>query len=173
MQLINCTQKLQKELGLKKADLVILEPEDTTLGSWHANMLFIQHRQCVLFVNDKTLFNFIIPDLSRENLRRLDALFRNLLHSVLAEEGFDEALRDRIMQEYANIGYAATNNRSVMGSLNDLAYHYQIQIEKHGGLHSPMIPQIIHNLNRIPLKALNFVFPVDALKQLFGLQRKQ
>ena len=160
-------------MGLKKADLITQEPDEATLGSWHANLLFINRRKCVLFVNDKTLFNFIIPDLKRENIRQLDTLFRNLLQCVLAEEGFDESLRDRIMQEYESVGYAATNNRSVMGSMNDLAFHYQIQIESEGSLHSPMIPQIIHQLNRLSMKALDYGYPIDALHCLYGLQRQR
>ncbi|WP_031433258.1 DUF6933 domain-containing protein [Methylomarinum vadi] len=173
MQLVRCTQKLQKEMGLKKANLIAQEPDEATLGSWHANLLFIKRRKCVLFVNDKTLFNFIIPDLKRERIRQLDTLFGNLLQCVLAEEGFDESLRDRIMREYENIGYAATNNRIVMGSMNDLAFHYQIQIEMEGGVHSPMIPQIIHKLNRMSMKALDYDYPIVALYQLYGLQRKR
>ncbi len=142
MQLIRCTQKLQKEMGLKKADLITQEPDQAILGSWHANLLFINRRKCVLFVNDKTLFNFIIPDLKREQIRQLDKLFISWLQCVLAEEGFEESLRDQVMQEYETIGYAATNSRSVLGSMNDLAFNYQVQIEMEGGVHSCMVPPL-------------------------------
>ena len=59
MQLIRCTKKLQKAMGLKEADLVRHEPEFSFLGSWHANLIHIDRRKCVLFTNDKTLFNFL------------------------------------------------------------------------------------------------------------------
>ena len=58
MQLIRCTKKLQKEMGLKSSDLCTEEPRFSYLGSWHANLIHIDRRKCVLFVNDKTLFNF-------------------------------------------------------------------------------------------------------------------
>lgn len=172
MQLIRCTQKLQKEMGLKKADLITHEPEETRLGSWHANLLFIKRRKCVLFVNDKTLFNFIIPDLKREHIRQIDTFFRDMLRCVLAEEGLNESLRDQVMQEYETIGYAATSSRSVLGSMNDLAFNYQVQIEMSGGVHSYKIPSIIHELNRMPMKTLNYGYPIDALSQVLGIQRK-
>lgn len=50
MQLIRCTKKLQKEMGLSKASLAESEPAVACLGSWHANLLFIARRKCVLFV---------------------------------------------------------------------------------------------------------------------------
>lgn len=125
----------------------------------------------MLFVNDKTLFNFIIPDLKREQLRQLDTQFRHFLQCLLAEEDFSQALSDQILRDYATIGFAATNNRSVIGSMNDLAFHYKIHIQDEGGVHSYHVPQIIHQLNRMPMGALDYAYSIDALRALFGLQK--
>ena len=48
MQLIHCTGKLQQEMGLKKADLCEVAPKFYYLGSWHADLLYIDRRKCVL-----------------------------------------------------------------------------------------------------------------------------
>jgi hypothetical protein len=69
MSIIRCTAKLQKEMGLKKSDLTGSVDETTVLGSWHANLLHIDRRKCILFANDRTLFNFIVADLKREHIR--------------------------------------------------------------------------------------------------------
>ncbi len=172
MQLIRCTQKLQKEMSLKKASLHTEDPVSSLLGAWHANLLIFNRRKCVLFVNDKTLFNFIVPGLKKEGFSQLETVFRNILQCVLSEEGFDEQLRNLIMEEYKNIAFAATNNRSVMGSMNDLAFNYQVQIESHGGINTVRLPEIITQLNRMPMKTLGYGYPVDALRSLYGLQRE-
>lgn len=169
MQLIRCTKKLQKEMGLKSADLVTDEIEESTLGSWHANLLFIDRRKCVLLVNDKTLFNFIIPNVNRKQIHQLDTLFRNFLQCVLAEEDFTEILRENIMQEYESIGFANTNNRSVMGSMNDLAFLYKLHIQDEGGVHNFMLSQIIHRLNHMPMGALEHNYAIESLRSLYGL----
>ncbi len=85
MQLIRCTKKLQKEMGLKKIELSQTEPKFSYLGSWHANLIHIDRKKCVLFVNDKTLFNFIVPDVSRSQIKGLSGLFRDYLECVLTE----------------------------------------------------------------------------------------
>jgi len=46
MQLIHCTGKLRKEMGLKKADLCEVVPIFSYLGPWHANLMYIDRRKC-------------------------------------------------------------------------------------------------------------------------------
>ncbi|MHB8793840.1 MAG: DUF6933 domain-containing protein [Thermoleophilia bacterium] len=75
MQLIGCTKKLQKEMGLGPRELTTHEPEGSGLGPWTANLIFVNRRKCILFVNDKTLFNFLVPDLLRKHIRELDRMF--------------------------------------------------------------------------------------------------
>jgi hypothetical protein len=167
MQLIRCTKKLQKEMGLKQSDLYTEEPRFSYLGPWHANLIYINRRKCVLFVNDKTLFNFIVPDLSRAQIRDLEKLFKSYLSCILADEGFGEAGRTRILSEYDEVCFANTSSKSVLGSMNDLAFHYKYSIQEAGGVHSPAVPEIIRRLNRMPMGALKYVFPIEALKALY------
>ena len=168
MQLIRCTGKLRKEMGLKNSDLWDAEPKFSYLGSWHANLIYIERKKCVLFVNDKTLFNFIAPGVSRSEIRNLDVLFKSLLRCVLSEEGFDGSAKEKIMSEYDNISYAKTKSRSVLGSMNDLAFHYKYHIHHVGGLHSPAIPNIIRRLNEMPMGAIEYAYPIEALKAMYG-----
>lgn len=167
MQLIRCTKKLQKEMGLKQSDLCAEEPRFSYLGSWHANLVHIDRRKCVLFVNDKTLFNFITPDVSRMQIRELDKLFKKYLSCVLADAGMAEANRGKILSEYDDVGFANTNSKSVLGSMNDLAFHYKYSIQEEVGVHSPAVPEIIRRLNRMPMGALKYVFPIEALRALY------
>ena len=108
MQLIRCTKKLQKEMGLKPSDLCAEEPPFSFLGPWHANVIHVNRRKCLLFANDRTLFNFIVPDVSRENIRALEKLFTSYLSCIIADEGFEEADREKMLSEYDEIGFANT-----------------------------------------------------------------
>jgi hypothetical protein len=168
MQLIRCTKKLQTAMGIKPEALVQYEVESSLLGSWHANLLVINRSKCVLFVNDKTRFSFIIPAVQKGQWHKLDTLFKELLQCVLADEGFDTSIIQQVLSEYDQIGFANTSNRNVIGSMNDLAYHYPVRIEEAGGVHSPMIPEIIRNVNRVPFKAVGFTYPIEVLRNLLN-----
>jgi len=167
MQLIRCTGKLQKEMGLKKAQLSVVEPRFSYLGSWHVNLIYINRRKCVLFVNNRTLFNFLIPDLPRAEIRRLGDLFRLYLKLVIASEGLSSAAQTRIREEYVEVGYAKSNDKSVLGSMNDLAFHYKHSLIRAGGAHSSALPSIISRLNHMPMGALDYRFSVEALNELY------
>ena len=105
-------------------------------------------------------------------ISELDKLFKGYLSCVLADAGISEADRARILSEYDEVEYANTNSKSVLGSMNDLAFHYKYSIQEAGGVHSPDVPGIIRRLNRMPMGALKFVFPIGALKALYQTAEK-
>jgi hypothetical protein len=51
--------------------------------------------------------------------------------------------------------------------MNDLAFHYTHYIQSEGGVHSYSVPSIIQKMNRTPMGALEYVFPVEALKGIY------
>jgi hypothetical protein len=163
MQLIRVTGKLQKEIGLRKSDLIESSPKFNYIGPWHANLIHISAKKCILFVNDKTLFNFIVPNVSRTQIRKLKDLFVEYLMCVLAEEELRREAIDRVISEYSDMEYAKTNSKSVLGSMNELAWHYKYRILESGGIHSPAVPSIIKKLNRMPMSAIEEAFPIEAL----------
>ena len=169
MQLIRCTGKLQKEMGLKNTDLVEDEPGFSYLGSWHANLIYINKKKCVLFTNDKTLFNFIVTSVSRADIKGLSKMFIENLKCILADEGLDEASFKRILAEYSDIGYAKTISKSVLGSMNDLAFHYKLLIIEAGGVNSYLVPSIIKKLNHMPMGAINYGYPIEALRAMYAV----
>ena len=153
-------------MGLTNSALATVEPADTRLGPWHANLLFIDRRKCVLFTNDKTLFNFIAADVSRAQIRNLSEVFRSWLSCVLADEGFPQPVIEAVMAEHADIAYANTSSKSVLGSMNDISSIYKYHILSEGGVHSPAVPAIIRQLNRMPLSAIGYGCGIKKLREL-------
>lgn len=166
MQLIKCTAKLRKEMGLKDSELSDDSSEELLLGPWHANLIHINRKKCVLFANDKTLFNFIAPDVSRFQIRDLPQLFLRFLYPVLSEEGFTKSECEEIAFEYEEVKFSKSTSKSVLGSMNDLAFHYEHRILMAGAIHSPEVPSIIKELNRMPMGALNYSIAIEALRTL-------
>jgi hypothetical protein len=169
--IIRCTAKLRKEMRIKDPNLYCGESVWGILGSWHANLIYINRRKCILFVNDMTLFNFIVPDVSRKEIRDLQNLFLRFLHPVLAQEGFSQSQREALASEYAEVVYGPTCSKSVLGSMNDMAFHYEHWIASISGLHSAEIPGIISKMNHMPMGALKFTYPIDAMRQLASQKR--
>lgn len=158
-------------MGIKDSELYRGDVVQGMLGSWHANLIYINRRKCILFVNDMTLFNFIVPDVSRKEIRDLQNLFFRFLHPVLAQESFSQTQRNALTSEYAEVVYGPTCSKSVLGTMNDLAFHYVHWITETSGLQSAEIPGIISKMNHLPMGALKYVYPIDALRQLVNQAR--
>ena len=155
-------------MGLKKSDLIGDAPKFSFLGQWHANLIYINRKKCVLFANDKTLINFIVPDVPRAEIRELDIMFKEIFRCVLVSEGFKDEAVNQIMSEYSEIQFGKSNNRSVLGTLNDLAFNYEHCILESGGPQNSAVPSIIKRLNRMPMHASKTcVFPIDELHKLY------
>ena len=166
MQLIGCTKKLQKEMELGVKDLATFEPEDSVLGPWTANLICINRRKCILFVNDKTLFNFLVPEVLRQQIRGLDNIFRSWFSSVLAGEGFKEDQINKILREYGDIGYSRTRSRSVLGSMNELAFMYKYELQG-DSLHRWDFPEIVKKMNHMLISGPDYHYPVEALFDIY------
>ena len=95
-------------------------------------------------------------------------MFESMFHCVLAHEGFSQGLIEKVLTEYSEIGIGKTNNRSVLGSVNDLAFHYEHNILEIGGPHSAEVPSIITRLNRMPMRSkVGYIWPIEELGKLF------
>ena len=150
-------------MGLKQSDLAESAPDASPLGSWHTNLLYIDYKKCILFVNDKTLFNFIAIGHSRAEIRELSVIFVSNLAYILTLEGFSEKKIKEIMREYEPLQYAKTNSKSILGSMNDLAFHYKYHIQNEG---RDAVPSIIRKVNRMPMGVLDYAFPIEELKRV-------
>lgn len=158
-------------MGLSPDDLHTGEGSSVKMGGWHANLLQIDRRKCVLFTNDKTLLNFLVPDLSHNELRELSDRFRNHLRKLLQEERLDEKLQKRVMEEYLEVEYAGASSQSVLEPMNDLAHHYTFHVETRGGLQKCDLQTIIKAMNRMPMSAISYNSPIVRFSKLYKIDR--
>jgi len=160
MQLVRCTQKLLKELKTKPTDK---KPKFGYIGGWHANLLRIERRKCVLFTNDNTLYSFFVPGLKKLEFQHFEEVFRENLLKSLFSEGFTREQIEKVLNEYRSIKIAKTNNRSVLGSMNDLAFQLKYRVDVSGGLGSLDLIALNKELNRTPMGAIKHTYSIEAL----------
>jgi hypothetical protein len=161
MSIVRCTQKLLKELRVKPTEV---EPGFGYIGEWHANLLRVERRKGVLFTNNDTLYSIFVFGLKRAEFNHLDEVFRQSLFRRLRIECFSQIQIEKALEEYQTIHFAKTNNRSVLGSMNDLAFQMEGHIISAGGIGNLGLDALNDALNRIPMGALNGQYGIDALE---------
>lgn len=162
MVIIRCTQKLIKELRVRPADVDALNP----LSSWHANLLLIERRKCALFTHDQSLFSVILIGLKRAEFERMDQVFGQAMFRTLRLFDFEQRQIEQLLDWSQQISYTKTNNRSVLGSMNDMAFNVQHLIAYGGGLANVDLDDLHLRINQIPFSAIGYSYPWQKLKAL-------
>jgi hypothetical protein len=165
MTAIRCTKKLLKEMGLKSADLSDASQE-ALLGDWYGNLFYHNGKKCLLFAAEKTLLCFVVTEVTRKQIRKLEVVFREGLFRLLLEEGFQPNQVSQLLDECREIEYAATADRGMIGSMNELVKEAQFWLEQLGSPAAPDIAAIHQTLNRNPLKQISYKFAIDVSKEL-------
>lgn len=170
MKIIHCTQKLLKEL--KNDFAVILSDERSIdnlgLGNWHCNIFRYERRKCLIFTNDETLYTFFVFGVRKDDLLNFPALFLKNLTENLMIEGTEGSIIEKITREYDQVGISKAFNRSVLGSMNDLKYHFEFLADREGSAEGMHLLKINQEINRIPMGALKYAYPIEELKILLA-----
>ena len=166
MRYLKCTKKVLDEIGIKTP--ATIEPRDNAsepLGDWCVNLLRIDRRKCLLFVNEKTLYSVIAIGLKKAHIQNIAIVFRDVFFGSLLDEGFSAEQSEKILAEYNEIALSKTTDRSVLASMNDVAFRYDIWILDEGGVENCNIRRIMMQANRMPMGARSYAYSVDLLKE--------
>ena len=168
MRVLRCTRKALDYLGAAAGDQS--EPGDVEglLKEWYVNLLRIERRNCLLFVEARTLYLFLLPGVVKKDVENLPTLFAERLRTTLLRDRLpiDTALR---VAEVEPFHLAKTRDRRVLGSMTELAYLYRYHIEAGGGLAYADVQELNHRMNRVPMSMLGMDYSIDAVRrQLVG-----
>jgi len=125
MIVLRCTQKLLARL--KRPEVPVETASTTRLGDWCGNILQIGRRQYLLFISERSRLPIVIPI---RDARRLETIFADAVCNVLAAVGIGAGDIADERSKMSEIAFGRTNNRSLLGTLNDFAFMAQ-----HGNSH--------------------------------------
>jgi hypothetical protein len=165
MPFIQCTKKLLDELRISNEETGIILDTPSLLGNWHANLIRIERRKCVLFTNNATLFSFLVPKLIKVDFQNLKSVFMKQLISNLIYEGLEKYVDSVLWECQFNLYFKKTSDRRVLGSMNDMVNLIQMYLGQDGGLERMNILELNKGINRTPFKANKFHSPIESLRQ--------
>lgn len=126
--LIHCTRKLLDELGLKP-ELGVQEGE---LYSWHAKLISINRRKCLVLLNNKNRYSLFLYALKARDFKQLDTLITRAIRNTFQAECINEEVVDEYLSEAQGIKFGKTKNRSFSAKLNhvcNMAKYYAGRID--------------------------------------------
>ena len=160
MVVLRCTRKLLVRLKRSKVSAGVAST--TRLGDWYGNILQIGRRQHLLFISERSRLPVVIP--IRE-AKHLETLFPEAVCDVLAAVGVGPVDVAGERAKMSEIAFGRTNNRSLLGTLNDFAFMAQ-----HGNANraEPECPEeLIPFLAQTPILPLNGASPIELTRAAF------
>ncbi|WP_315672080.1 DUF6933 domain-containing protein [Clostridium sp. 19966] len=118
MLTVHCTKKLLDELKID-IDKKIISINDP-IFSWHSHLFTFNRKKCVIVMNNKTRFNFVLVGLKKADLLKFDSLIVNEIKNNLLAEKIDEAVIDRYLQVCSVVIYKTSSDRSILSQINEM-----------------------------------------------------
>jgi len=116
-------------LGARPRDLVTIEPRDE---DWYANPLWLDGRKCLLLAHAGTLFSVFVPDIRKADLVPIGPSVVRFIHKELEAESLP--LDHLGALDSRSIALAKTENRTLLGYMNEMARFCEYAVGDAGGL---------------------------------------
>jgi len=164
---LRCTQKLRKYLGV--IPVITPEPTTTLLGDWYGNLVPTASGDLLILVYEKSLLTIAIPVSESNNLV---PLFRIRVANLLGMIGVHPEDIANEISHFDQVQYSKTASRSVLGSLNDFAWHFQMMAEDAKSKSNLSLSKAELQLSQMPCKPIDYGFPSEAAKELLSTMGK-
>jgi hypothetical protein len=157
---LRCTQKLLRR-GLAET-AGEQAPPTTLLGDWYANVLVARPQHLVLCISERTLLPLVVP---AKDIQRLPLRLKQALGPVLIALGIEAPAVARELAAMQSPRIGCTASKRVLGSLNELMFLLQGQLEW-----QPTLSLLEHSLrlSQTPMKGVEHSFPDRATTALFS-----
>ncbi|ALX50118.1 plasmid pRiA4b ORF-3 family protein [Lentibacillus amyloliquefaciens] len=114
---IHSTKKMLDHLKVKP-EIATEQTDGNASFSWHANVIRLNRKQSVVFMNDKSQYVIVLYGVRAKDFSRMDSLFEQALRMVWSAEGMKENVIDDYLKQAGEIQFAKTKNRSLVARLN-------------------------------------------------------
>ena len=153
--LIHCTKKVLDAARITDTgndpDYADLTDKDL-LFSWHANVVTIDRRKVLFFVNDLTGISVLFYRPKAADYRHLEAILTEGVTALMKELGFREDEIQRYLEDDYRSGIYKTVNRSIVGRLNafgdELYWRVCDSFESDYGLQINAMIEAAHDIQR-------------------------
>lgn len=147
--------------------LKIKSPQDceyavSPFEEWYGHLFTANRIQYILFTNAYSLYSSIIPAKGILTIRDFMDLTFSSLNEGLMNDGLEMAMDKYITPKTEIINVCKTNNRGILGSMNDMIHHSKFFLIEY----NLSLTEISKRLNETPFSYIKYKRPLSIIKQL-------
>ena len=149
---IHCSARTLKELGLPPKSVDYGDPDADQFFCWYCNLIFINRKKHLIFVNMATRYPVLSEEVTRRDMRSIDAVLAFSLVLQLQDEGVAHEVIHNLTSDLAKATLAKCNNRSIIGTAVEYERMMWAYLEYSPHRRSPETPtQMGLKLARVPI----------------------
>ena len=172
MALLCCTKKLLDKLPFK-VEVAATERVAAGVDDWYANLFRLDRKGAIIFTHAASLYTFIVEKVRKEHFAKILPMFRFGLEQRLQCDGFTDEQNNMLLERFGDIRIARTRSRSVLGSMNDMVNCGKFMYDHRKCEYEDVLDEVIRRLNKMPMKAIGYQFPVEKFIESYGLIKNQ
>ncbi len=163
---VRCTGKLLKELRIKPIEFET--SGETSIRDWHANLLTLDRRKCILVTHTLSLYSFFIFGVTRKDFDNFKVVFNEHLRNQMVSEGVTKSALYDVDAPDVDLVMTKTNSRSVLGSMNEYSYSLEFAVWDWEGADDPDEVKMADYINNTPMSAIEETWPPRQLRKILG-----
>lgn len=164
MFVIQCTKRLLEELkiDIEKETMPISNP----IFLWHSHLFLLNRKKCVIVMNNKTRFNFILFGLKRADFINFNSIVLRGIEENLLAEGISDDIIDKYLEGCNKVTYATSSDRSIISQMNEMKRNieYIFKRDKAEGVETD-IQELNRWLNRFVMLKLAKLYSGETMKE--------
>ncbi|WP_082235874.1 DUF6933 domain-containing protein [Halobacillus massiliensis] len=125
---IGLTQKLAKQLNIEPQNPEAFK-ETPKINKWHANLITLNRRKCLIFMNDETGITLSLFGLRKQQFENLESVFKGSLKQLLQLLKIEEHIIKEMLDSTEQIVFTKTDNRSVLGMMKEVKWFLEDSVE--------------------------------------------
>ncbi|WP_226581711.1 DUF6933 domain-containing protein [Halobacillus litoralis] len=128
MFVIGATKKLQNELNYPIQDIEKYQ-HVSDIYKWHANIVTLQNKKCLILFNDATGLNLTLFGLETPQFEHFDSVIKGSLRQLFQLLGIDKSLEEELLKADKEIVYTKTSSRKILGMMTEIKTIIEYTIE--------------------------------------------
>ncbi len=157
---LRLTRKLADKLKIKS--LPEYNDKVSAFDEWYGHLFKVERAQYMLFTNAFSLYSVLFTGKGINDIKTFFETASDRLSEILNNDGFEDMAGRFITNKIEIIDVCKTNNRGILGSINDMVAHCKIYLTEY---QMPLI-EISRRLNETPFSYLKDNSPSGVIKEM-------
>ena len=129
-------------------------PATSRLVDWYGNILFTKHYRLLMCTSAESLLTILVPV---KLIKSLENDIPRHIWKYLISIGVEGKVLEKELEQMIMVNIGKTQNRSILGAMNDMAFNAEILLERQGR----DLYRTIELLNDTPYSTIKMKFPKD------------